>query len=100
MFRIAHASAVALFAAVSILPAWAAFIRGQVKLKNGEPAARVVVRLRSDVIAYQDELQTDPDGKFEFQGIPLTATISGLKGKGSRLIRVTSISALRRWRTS
>ncbi len=82
MFRIVRSSAVALFAVVSILPAWAAFIKGQVKLKNGEPAARVVVRLRSDVVAYQDELQTDPDGKFEFQGIPLTAYHLWIEGQG------------------
>jgi len=64
--------------------AWAGFIRGQVKYVNGEPAARVVVRLHSDVIAYQVETQTDPEGKFNFDSLPLTAYYLTIEGQGFR----------------
>src|SRR6184192_1986115 len=72
--------ALALLVSTSVT-AWAQhFIRGQVRYENGQPADRVVVRLRSDVIAFQTETQTDPQGKFNFDGLPLTSyhlTIEG-----------------------
>ncbi len=65
--------------------AWAQhFIRGQVRYENGQPADRVVVRLRSDVIAFQTETQTDPQGKFNFDGLPLTSYHLTIEGQGFR----------------
>jgi tetratricopeptide (TPR) repeat protein len=66
------------------LPAWAGFIRGQVRYENRLPADRVVVRLRSDVVAFQTETQTDPQGKFEFGGLPLTTFHLTIEGQGFR----------------
>src|SRR5947207_13264832 len=65
--------------------AWAQhFIRGQVRYENGQPADRVVVRLRSDVIAFQTETQTDAQGKFNFDGLPLTSYHLTIEGQGFR----------------
>ena len=69
---------------VTSATAWAGYIRGQVRYQNGEYAARVVVRLRSDVVAYQDETQTDPEGKFNFNGLPLTTYHLTIEGQGFR----------------
>ena len=66
------------------LASWAGFIRGQVRFENGEYANRVVVRLRSDVVAYQTETQTDPEGKFSFDGLPLTTFHLIIEGQGFR----------------
>jgi Flp pilus assembly protein TadD len=52
--------------------AWAGHITGQVRLENGQLADNVRVQLRSDTIAYQTETQTDRQGRFVFDGIPLT----------------------------
>lgn len=49
--------------------AWADFIRGQIRFSNGQPADHVVVRLRSDTIAFDSQTQTDILGKFEFDGL-------------------------------
>jgi tetratricopeptide (TPR) repeat protein len=64
--------------------AWAGFIRGQVKFENGQPADHVVVRLRSDVVAFQTEAQTDQQGKFNFDGLPLTTFHLTIQGQGFR----------------
>jgi Flp pilus assembly protein TadD len=52
--------------------AWAGHITGQVRLDNGQLADNVRVQLRSDSIAFQTETLTDRQGKFVFDGIPLT----------------------------
>src|SRR2546425_3820102 len=76
--------ALALLVSTSVT-AWAQhFIRGQVRYENGQPADRVVVRLRSDVIAFQTETQTDPQGKFNFDGLPLTSYHLTIEGQGFR----------------
>jgi tetratricopeptide (TPR) repeat protein len=68
----------------SSVTAWAGFIRGQVKYENGQPADHVVIRLRSDVIAFQTEMQTDPQGKFNFDGLPLSTFHLTIEGQGFR----------------
>lgn len=73
----------ALFLLLSISsPAWAGFIRGQVKYDNGTFADHVVIRLRSDMVAFQTEMQTDPQGKFNFDGLPLTTFHLTIEGQG------------------
>jgi Flp pilus assembly protein TadD len=64
--------------------AWAGFIRGQVRYQNGEPADHVIVRLRSDAIAFQTETSTDVQGKFNFDALPLTAFYLTIEGQGFR----------------
>jgi Flp pilus assembly protein TadD len=66
------------------IAAWAAFIRGQVRYEDGRPAEHVVVRITSDMIAYQDEAQTDPAGKFDFDGIPQSKFHIIIEGQGFR----------------
>jgi tetratricopeptide (TPR) repeat protein len=75
-------SQLVLIVILSSMTAWAGFIRGQVTFDNGQPAARVVIRLRSDVIAYQTEIQTDPEGKFDFDGLPLSTYHLTIEGQG------------------
>jgi tetratricopeptide (TPR) repeat protein len=72
------------FLIANSLAAWAGFIRGQVKIENGQSPDHIVVRLRSDVIAFQTETQTDPQGKFEFDGLPLTTFHLTIEGQGFR----------------
>jgi tetratricopeptide (TPR) repeat protein len=64
------------------VPAWAGFIRGQVRYQDGRFADHVVVRLRSDTIAYQTEQMTDPQGKFDFDGLPLSIYRLTIEGQG------------------
>jgi tetratricopeptide (TPR) repeat protein len=64
--------------------AWAGFIRGQVRYENGEPAHDVIIRLRSDMIAFQTEMQTDAQGKFNFDGLPLSTFRLTIEGQGFR----------------
>ncbi len=54
------------------VPAWAGHITGQVRLDTGQPADNVRVQLRSDMIAYQTETQTNREGRFTFDGLPPT----------------------------
>jgi len=63
---------------------WGAHIRGQVKLEDGQPAPKIVVRIHSDVIAYQDEMQTDPEGKFDFDALPASTYYITIEGQGFR----------------
>jgi len=64
--------------------AWAGFIRGQVKYANGQPADHIVIRLRGDRIAYQTEQTTGPDGRFDFDGLPLSTYELTIEGQGIR----------------
>ena len=66
------------------VPAWAGFIRGQIRYEDGRFADHVVVRLRSDSIAYQTEQTTDPQGKFDFDGLPLSIYRLTIEGQGFR----------------
>src|SRR3954469_15393206 len=52
--------------------AWAGHITGQVRLDSGQVADNVRVQLRSDMIAFQAETTTDRQGRFTFDGLPLT----------------------------
>src|SRR5256885_8852686 len=52
--------------------AWAGQIHGQVRLDTGQMADNVRVQLRSEMIAFQTETQTDRQGRFSFDGLPLT----------------------------
>ena len=81
MQRISRLLAAAMFIVVSI-PSWAAFIKGVVRLPNGQFASRIVVRLRSDKIAYQDETTTDPQGKFDFDGLTPSTYHLTIEGQG------------------
>ena len=63
-------------------PAWAGFIRGQVTYADHRPADHVIVRLRSEMIAYQTETQTDTQGKFDFDGLPLSTYHLTIEGQG------------------
>src|SRR3954468_16355754 len=52
--------------------AWAGHITGLVRLDSGQIVDNAVVRLRSDMIAYQTETTTDRQGRFSFDGLPLS----------------------------
>src|SRR3954452_15606671 len=52
--------------------AWAGHITGQVRFDSGQVVDNAVVRLRSDMIAYQTETITDRQGRFTFDGLPLS----------------------------
>src|SRR5438445_1303062 len=52
--------------------AWAGHITGQVRFDTGQLVDNARVQLRSDMIAYQTETQTDRQGRFTFDGLPLT----------------------------
>src|SRR5207248_10746607 len=45
---------------------------GQVRFDTGQLVDNARVQLRSDLIAFQTETQTDREGKFTFDGLPLT----------------------------
>ena len=73
----------ALCLVASALPSWAGFIRGQVRFDDGRFADHIVVRLRSDrSISYRDE--TDIQGKFDFDGVPLNVYHLIIEGQGFR----------------
>jgi tetratricopeptide (TPR) repeat protein len=75
------------------VPSWAGFIRGQVRFDNGNFADHVVIRLRSDQIAYQTETQTDIQGKFVFDGLALSTYHLTIEGQGFRFFeKVIDIS--------
>jgi tetratricopeptide (TPR) repeat protein len=77
----------------SALPAWAGFIRGQVRFDDGRFADHIIIRLRSDLIAYQTETQTDIEGKFNFDGLEASAFHLTIEGQGFRRYeRVIDIS--------
>ena len=82
MSRIVRTLAVPLFLAVASLQSWAGFIRGQIRYDNQHPADHVIVRLRSDMVAYQTEMQTDDQGRFNFDGLPLSTFHLTIEGQG------------------
>ena len=71
-----------LFLVSTSISAWAGFIRGQVQYADGHPADHVMLRLRSDAVAFQTETQTDTQGKFNFDGLPLTTFHLTVEGQG------------------
>ena len=71
-----------LLVAALACPCWAGFIRGQIRYENQRPADHVIVRLRSDMVAYQTETSTDIQGKFDFDGLPLTTFHLTIEGQG------------------
>ena len=73
-----------LFLVASALPSWAGFIRGQVRFDDGRFADHIVVRLRSDRIDFDTEMQTDIQGKFDFDGVPLNVYHLIIEGQGFR----------------
>ena len=83
MSRLFRLLVFALLLSTSSITLWAQnFIKGQVRFDNGQFAARVVVRLRSDRQAYVGETQTDDMGKFSFDGLDLTTYILTIEGQG------------------
>lgn len=82
MSRIARTLALPLLFVVTPLPLWAGFIRGQVRYEDQRPADHVIIRLRSDMVAYQTEMSTDPQGRFNFDGLPLTTFHLTIEGQG------------------
>jgi tetratricopeptide (TPR) repeat protein len=60
------------------------FIRGQVRFTSQQPADHVIIRLRSDQIAFQTETQTDIQGKFAFDGLFPTTYHLTIEGQGFR----------------
>ncbi len=75
--------ALALLFAIPI-PSWAGFIRGQVRFEDGRFADHVIIRLRSDAIAFDTQAQTDIQGKFNFDGLPLSTFHLVIEGQGFR----------------
>jgi tetratricopeptide (TPR) repeat protein len=83
MLRMTRGLAFAVLIAASV-PSWAAFIRGVVRFEDGRYADHVVVRLRSDKIAFQTEMTTDPAGKFNFDGLDPSSYRLTIEGQGFR----------------
>jgi len=83
MFRILRSLAIALIASTSVL-AWAGYIHGRVRFNNGQPADHVILRLRGEAISYQAETQTDTQGKFAFDDLPLSTFALTIEGQGFR----------------
>src|SRR4051794_7000424 len=52
--------------------AWAGHITGQVRLDSGQTVDNARVQLRSEMIAFQTETMTDRQGRFTFDGLPLS----------------------------
>jgi len=60
---------------------------------TGQVADHIIIRLRSDMIAFQTETQTDIQGKFDFDGLPLSTYHLTIEGQGLRSFeRVIDIS--------
>jgi tetratricopeptide (TPR) repeat protein len=75
------------------LPSWAGFVRGTVRFADGRPADHIIVRLRSEKIDFDTELQTDMQGKFNFDGVPLNVYHLIIEGQGfKRFEEVIDIS--------
>ena len=83
MSAFARVLALAWLFAVTSSPSWAGFIRGVVHYDNGRPADHVVLRIRSDLVtAYQAEVSTDVQGKFDFDGLPDSRFHLTIEGQG------------------
>jgi tetratricopeptide (TPR) repeat protein len=59
-------------------------IRGQIRYEDGRVADHIVVRLRSDAVAFQTEVTSDPQGKFEFNGLGPSTYHLTIEGQGVR----------------
>jgi len=81
MPQFSRSLALLLLGATSI-PSWAGLIRGQIQYDDQHPADHVIVRLRSDRIAFQTETETDIQGKFNFDGLPLSTFHLTIEGQG------------------
>jgi tetratricopeptide (TPR) repeat protein len=67
----------------SSITVWAQhFIKGQVRFDNGEFAAHVIVRLRSEKVVFTDDAKTDDMGKFSFDGLTLSTYHLTIEGQG------------------
>ena len=84
MSRILRLLVLALLVSTSVASGAQNFIRGMVRLDNGLPADHVIVRLRSDAVAFQTETQTDIQGKFLFDALPPTTFHLTIEGQGFR----------------
>ena len=84
MSRILRLLALALLVSSSATSWTQNFIRGLVQFANHQPADHVVIRLRSDKIAFQTETQTDIQGKFAFDGLYPTTYHLTIEGQGFR----------------
>jgi tetratricopeptide (TPR) repeat protein len=84
MPRILRLLVLTLLVSSSIASCAQSFIRGVVQFSNHQPADHVVIRLRSDQVAFQTETQTDIQGKFVFDGLPLTTFHLSIEGQGFR----------------
>jgi tetratricopeptide (TPR) repeat protein len=62
----------------------AGFIRGQIRYEDGRLADHVVVRLRSDAVSFQTEVTSDPQGKFDFEGLGPSTYHLTIEGQGVR----------------
>ena len=69
--------------------AWAGHITGQVRLETGQEADNVRVQLRSDMIAFQTETTTDRQGRFTFDGLPLSTFHLWIEFPGYRTYNTT-----------
>ncbi len=78
-----RALALPLFLAATSVQSWAGFIRGVVHYDDGRPADHVILRIRSDMVtAYQAEVSTDVQGKFDFDGLPNSTFHLTIEGQG------------------
>ena len=84
MSRILHLLVLTLLVSTSATSWGQNFIRGLVQFANHQPADHVIVRLRSDKIAFQTEAQTDIQGKFAFDGLYPTTYHLTIEGQGFR----------------
>lgn len=64
--------------------ALAGTIRGRVRLADNTPVDNIVIRLRGENVAFQDETQTDRQGKFIFENLPLNTFSLSIEGQGFR----------------
>jgi tetratricopeptide (TPR) repeat protein len=79
----ARAFALSLLLAATSSLSWAGFIRGVVHYQDGRPADHVILRIRSDLVtAYQAEVSTDVQGKFDFDGLPDSRFHLTIEGQG------------------
>src|ERR1700731_3006449 len=83
MFRFLRLLILAFLFSFSSIASWAQhFIKGQVRFDNGEFAAHVIVRLRSEKAGFMDDAKTDDMGKFSFDGLTLSTYHLTIEGQG------------------
>lgn len=66
----------------SALTAWADFVRGVVRYANGQPGDHIWLRLRSEKLVYDSQVQTDMQGRFDFDGLLPTTYHLTIEGQG------------------